>query len=697
MTRAPLLIEIGCEEIPARMVLPAAADLADRLAGILDRAGLPRGAPTGWGGPRRLAVRVEDVGAYQADRDDLVLGPAATAAFGPDGRPTPAAAGFARKHGVEPESLAVHETPRGRYVGLQRRIAGRSVGQILAAELPPVVSGMSFPKTMRWADGAWRWVRPVHWVLALHGDQVLPIELFGVRAAGASFGHRFLCRDPVPVEHPDRYRERLREAHVIADPQERRRWIDDAVREAASRAGGAVVPDDKLREEVADLVEWPGVVTGSFDPDYLNLPREILVTTLRHHQKCFSVQRSDGALVPSFVAVANTDRDPGGHIRRGNEWVIGGRLEDARFFWSADRRRPLAARGAELAKVVFHDKLGSYADKAARIRQLAAAIAERLGLDAASLGHCQTAAGLAKNDLVTATVGEFPELQGRVGGLMLAAEGSAPEIARAVYEHYQPAGPDDAVPETRAGAVVALADKLDTIASLIAVGEQPTGSRDPFGLRRAASGVFRIAIARRLPLSMNDLWRLVPDAETFLKERLPNHLREIGASPNEIEAVLRLRAGDTLAWGWRLDDVVARLDAIRTVRGRPDFAHLVDLTKRVDNILIKRGAELDKVLDADLGPYRETQPAAVKLAMLVEQERRRIEDLESQKRYDGILDVLAGLVAPVETFFQEVLVIDPTQPAATGHRWSLLADLRGVLTRCFDIRELAGQAERRSS
>jgi glycyl-tRNA synthetase beta chain len=538
-------------------------------------------------------------------------------------------------------------------------------------------------------------------VLALHGDRVLQLELFGVGAGSASAGHRFLSCGPVTIEHPDRYGERLRGAHVIADPEERRCRIDAAVREAAGRAGGTIVPDPALLEEVADLVEWPGVVAGGFDPEYLQLPREILVTTLRHHQKCFSVQGADGALRAGFVAVANTEHDPGGHIRRGNEWVIGGRLEDARFFWREDRRRPLAARGPELDRVVFHEKLGSYAEKTRHMQDLADRIASVLELDETSREHCRAAAGLAKNDLVTATVGEFPELQGRIGGLLLEAEDTPQEIARAVYEHYQPVGPDDETPRTDAGAVVSLADRLDTIARMIAAGEQPTGSRDPFGLRRSASGIFRIVIAKRWPLSLDDLWRLATaNAQTepvhvFLSERFGHYLREAGASPNEIWAVLR----PTAAPSRPLHDLAARVDAIRAVRERPDFAHLVDLTKRVDNILTKGGDVLVEVSSdiAEIGSYRETEPAAIELDQRVDRQEKAIVGLENAARYADIVDVLAGFVEPVDKFFAEVLVIDPDHPDASQNRYRVLARLRGVLTRCFDIRELAGQAERRSS
>jgi len=433
MSGDPLLLEIGCEEIPARMVAKAAADLSSLVVDILDRGGLAHGAAMSWGGSRRLAVRMPEVEARQADREELVLGPPAAVAFTADGEPTRAAIGFARKQGIEPEGLSVIETEKGSYAGFRRQVTGLTAGELLARELPSAVGNMSFPKSMRWGDGRPRWVRPVHWLLALHGDTVLHFELFGVKATASSEGHRFMSSGPVEIRHPERYEAALERAGVVIDPAVRRARLMASLDAAAVDLGGEPVRDERLLEEVVNLVEWPGIVGGRFDGDYLELPRELLVTTLRHHQKCFSVQSDDGDLLPAFLAVANTDRDPGGHVQRGNEWVVGGRLADARFFWSEDRKQPLAKRCDMLDDVVFHKKTGSYGEKARRMERLAAAMAEHLQLDDAENAICTRAARLAKNDLVTGTVGEFPELQGLVGGLMLGAEGEPEALAGAVY------------------------------------------------------------------------------------------------------------------------------------------------------------------------------------------------------------------------------------------------------------------------
>jgi glycyl-tRNA synthetase beta chain len=692
----PLLVEIGCEEIPARMIAAGGEDLRSRLVGILDQAGLAHGPSRAWGGCRRLAVRVDGVEGEVAAREETVLGPPAAAAFGPGGVPTAAGSGFARKQGIDPSALLRVETDKGVYAGFTRRVPGRPIASVLAESLHGAVAGMSFPKTMRWGSGAHRWVRPVHWILALHGATPLSLEVLGVRSAATSDGHRFLAPGPVRVDHPDRYVEALRGARVLVDPAERRAELTRALATAAATVGGAPVPDAALLEEVADLVEWPGVVVGRFDPSFLELPREILVTTLRHHQKSFSIQK-DGGLIPAFLSVANTDRDPGGHVRRGNEWVVVGRLDDARFFWNEDRKRPLASRVDELKRVTFHKKLGSYAEKAERVAALARAIARRLGLPAGEEGIAVEASLLAKTDLVTGLVGEFPELQGIVGGLLLSAEGSAPALAQAVAGHYKPVGADDSVPESALGSVVGLADRLDTIAGLIGAGESATGSRDPFGLRRAASGAFRILAERGWPVTMTDLFQWSGQDTRFyefMQERLGFWLMERGSTANEIETVRRPKVSPTDFDGWPVGEILKRLESVRTLRGRADFTKLVELTKRVDNILAKQPEVLEPALTKGVSfAFSESAASAVALERTLGERRPRIEAASAANDFRGVIEQVAAFVGPVESFFDDVLVLDPSDPAATRARCDLLARVRSAVTRDFDIRELAGQAE----
>jgi glycyl-tRNA synthetase beta chain len=693
MSVRPLLLEIGCEEIPARMVSGAADDLKALLIRILDKAAIDHGPASAWGGPRRLAVRVEEVEAGQRDREEMVLGPPAAVAFDGDGALTKAARGFAGKQGIDPEQLVLVENEKGSYAGFRREVAGKTTGELLAQALPGGVAGISFPKSMRWGDGTMRWVRPVHWLLALHGDTVLDLELFGVKSSGCSEGHRFTSSEAVKVDHPDSYEPSLEAAGVVADPARRRERLVSVLNSAAEELGGRLVDDPPLLEEVIHLVEWPGD---------LELPRELLVTTLRHHQKCFSVQSADGTLLPAFLAVANSERDPGGHIRRGNEWVVNGRLDDARFFWREDRKRTLAELFEKLEKVVFHAKLGSYADKARRIRDLAGRLARRLGMGEAEAALCEKAALLSKNDLVTGTVGEFPELQGEVGGLLLREEAEPEELAGGVYSHYRPAGAHDSIPPTEVGCVVSVADKLDSAARLIEAGEMPTGSKDPFGLRRATSGIFRIVTQRRWPLALaalDELAGMDGAGRRFFLERLQNYLRESGSTVNEITAVLRPQVDPEEALGWNLHDIAARLEAIATVRTREDFALLADLTKRVDNILTKGRETFEKAEARAAGAegFKEDKDAALELRKMIDRHSKEIEDEASGGRYLEVVEILARFVDPVERFFTDVLVLDPENPEATLHRKELLTRLSGVLTRCFDIRELAGQADRRGN
>lgn len=687
--KAPLLIEIGCEEIPARMIGPAARDLAALTLQILDRAGLSHGETASWGGPRRLAVRVDEVAGRQVDREETVLGPAAAVAFDKDGKATPAGAGFARKRGVDPSALVRLETEKGAYAGFAHRVTGKTLAEVLEASLPSAVAGMYFPKTMRWGTGEHRWVRPVHTLVVLHGVDVLDLQLLGARSGRTSLGHRFLAAGEVTIIEPARYVDELREAKVVVDPAERRTVLHRALVAAAQGAGGELVVDEALLDEVKDLVEWPGIVVGRFDDAFLDLPREILVTTLRHHQKSFGVQRGS-ALIPAFLSVADTDRDPGGHVRRGNEWVVVGRLTDARFFWDEDRKHPLADRAADLERVVFHKKLGSYAEKVKRVAGIADAIARRVGADPVRAAR---AASLSKCDLVTGLVGEFPELQGVVGGLLLRAEGADPEVARAVAEHYRPASSDDAIPGSVDGAVVASADRLDTIRGLLEDGEAPTGSRDPFGLRRAASGIFRILAERPLPLSMADLFEVSGRSaavNAFLQERLNRWLEDRGYSPNEIWAVRRQNVSPTDFDAWTIPQIKERLEVVATLRGREDFAKLVELTKRVDNILVKQEPALTR--DASF-KFEETAPAALTLARLHADLAPDIVAASEKSEFNRVVDLLAGLIPAVSKFFDDVLVLDPKNPGATYARCDLLARVRTTVTRDFDIRELAGQAD----
>ncbi len=676
------------------MIAAAADDLRARLLAVLDQAGLAHGEARSWGGARRLAVHVAAVAPGLAGREELVLGPPVSAAFDASGRPTPAGSGFAKKQGVDPSALQRIETEKGTYAAIRRAVPGRSLERVLADALPASVAAMTFPKTMRWGDGTHRWVRPVHWIVALHGADVLKLEILGATSGRQSDGHRFLAPGPVPIEEADRYADALRAASVLVDASERRTALAAALDVAASSAGGTCEADGALLDEVVELIEWPGVVVGRFDPTFLELPKEILVTTLRHHQKSFSVRGRQG-LLPVFLSVANTDRDPAGHVRRGNEWVVGGRLEDARFFWAEDRKRTLASRGEDLARVTFHKKLGSYADKAQRIAKLADAMSLELKLSAGERTKCVEAACLAKNDLVTGLVGEFPELQGVVGGLLLRAEGADSAIADAVAEQYKPVSASDSIPSSDTACVVAVADRLDTMVELLAVESTPTGSRDPFGLRRAASGIFRILSERRWQVTITDLYGLTGQQGafySFVQERLDHWLRDQGFGANEIAAVQKRQVSDTAYDTWPLSEIIARLNFLGSVRSNPDFQRLVDLTKRVDNICRQ---VYPVILEAQYEPrpYQETAKAALALREFHTRMSGKIREASEAHKFDTVISSISSYVEPIGKFFDDVLVLDRSNLDATWERTELLSQVRSALTNDFDIRELAGQAD----
>jgi glycyl-tRNA synthetase beta chain len=686
------------------MIAAAGEDLRSRVLLVLDQAGVSHGDARSWGGARRLAVYVAAVASGLEGREEMVLGPPASAAFSADGQPTPAGSGFAKKQGIDPSELRKVETPKGVYAGYRRIVAGRSLEQLLAEALPASVASMSFPKTMRWGNGTHRWVRPVHWVVALHGGDVLDLQILGATAGRSSAGHRFLAPGPVVIEHPDRYVDALRDARVLVDPKERHAALLHALKQAAHTVQGELSEDDELLDELVQLVEWPGVVVGRFDPAFLDLPPEILVTTLKHHQKSFSVRGKNG-LLPAFLSVANTDRDPAGHVKRGNEWVVVGRLEDARFFWNEDRKRPLASRLDDLKRVTFHKKLGSYEDKTRRVAGIAASIAQTLGPSVGDSATVKQAAHVLKADLVTGLVGEFPELQGLVGGLLLRAEGAPPTVAAAVAEHYKPVGPSDAIPQTNEACILSLADKLDTIAGLLGAGENPTGSRDPFGIRRAANGVLRIVLQKEWPLSVNDLCYFTRSEESgpaspvfsFLMARLEDFFRDRGYTANEIASVAMADNGDKSPL-WSLEDIDARLQALREVRNDPEFALLVQLTARVANIGAKNADLLQRARDrGDLPDLaRDPEGAAQALQSYVNKILPKLTRLAEQRSYLDIAMQLKSLAGPVDQFFKDALVIDESDLTRTHARLKALDRLQhDALTKYFDLRQLAGEADRR--
>ncbi len=646
----PFLLEIGTEEIPDWMIPGALENLRALFTDLLDKNNLNHAKPRLDATPRRLVLRADGLPLRQADSEELVTGPAKTA-------PPNAVAGFAKKLGVAPEALTIQKTPKGEYYGFLKQVAGRAAKDILAEALPELILKIYFPKTMYWTGkGGPRFIRPIRWLVALLGEEVVPFEIAGVKSGSASAGHRRLGRTPLPVTIAG-YEQALLDNFVILSAVERRAKI---CRE--SEALGATI-DLALLETLVYITEFPAAIRGDFDPQFLSLPAEVLVTVMKHHQKYFSVEQ-DGKLAPHFVAVMNTSADPDGLVRRGNERVLRARFNDARFFWETDQKKPLAARVDDLGHVTFQAKLGNYLEKT---RRNVALVAELGGGEPA-----RRAALLAKCDLTTELVKEFTELQGVVGGLYARAQGEPEEVAAAIYDHYKPVSMEDSIPRTPAGLLVALADKLDTLRGCFRIGMMPTGSKDPFALRRAAQGVVKILVEGKLKFSMKQLLGEDPALQEFLLDRVRYYFREIrGFKYDEVNAVL--------ASGWDdLLDAEARLTALQAVRPTENFEPLAAGFKRIANILKQAGFSGGPV-DAAL---LEDGPEAALYQAYIE-----VKQQAAGWPYQRALETVALLRPKVDLFFDKVLVNAP-DPAVRQNRLGLLHSILTEFSTIADFSEI---------
>jgi glycyl-tRNA synthetase beta chain len=731
-----LLLEIGCEELPAAWLPGLTNQVGEVLVARLREFRLAAESPVEtFSTPRRLTARIARVPERQTDLEELVNGPPVSAAFAPDGRPTPAAQGFASKNGVDVSALERVQTPKGEYLAFRKRQRGRAAVDVLGDVLGAAFRSLTFPKAMRWdallddGRGDLLFGRPVRWILYLYGGRVVPFSIARTAAAQTSqvqdvasgavtYGHRFLTTSgragrAIKVRTFDEYRARLLENFVILERGERHdkiaRELDAKAERLQGRVSRVVRGDTGLLHEVPDLVEYPAVVAGTFAHEFLELPEEVLTTTLIHHQHYFPVEGDDGGLKNAFLAVINIEPDNERTIARNAERVVTARLRDARFFWDSDRRTTLESRIERLSTLVFHKKLGSYRDKAERIEKLAAGIAERaLGLDSAQASRAGLAARLAKSDLATDMVREFTELQGTMGGIYARHEGQPEEVWKAIYFHYLPVALEpDALPRRnelgRAApgwAAVSLADKLDTIVGLFAAGERPTGSRDPFALRRAAHGVFRILID--LPAltgltarpRVGDLLEAAlkgfhgfDDASSgalhaFLRERLAYVLEERGFDVRNVRAVMHASIEEM-----RPHDAYRKLQALPEFTASAEFTKLATAFKRVKNIareLAGPAAPLD-VVRAGL-----KEPAETALLAAVESRLPRVREATAEQNYRGALTSLAELGPVVDKFFVDVLVMTDDR-ALREARLSLLAHLRDAVLSIGDVSEIVAE------
>jgi glycyl-tRNA synthetase beta chain len=685
-----LLLEIGIEEIPARMVAVAQAELAHRIEALLERHHLSGSKVTSYSTPRRLAVNVEGVPASQPDLEERLTGPSWKAAF-PNGQPGPAAQAFAKKAGVPLESLEKITTPKGEYTAAKVFRQGQSAEKVLGDTLPQEIVAIAWPKTMYWRpEKPERFVRPLRWLLCLLDETVIPFEFAGIRTANVSFGHRVLYGDqPVPIARPADYLAALETVFVVADVDARRHSIRKAL-DAVTRTLPAARwrEDEALVEQVTHLTEWPSVLLGAFQPEYLALPEEVLVTVMRDHQKYFAVEDGHGALAPHFLTVLNTELDAGGMaiVRHGNERVLRARFNDARFFWNHDQKIPLEQRLEMLKTVTFQRDLGSYFAKTQSnllmARALAGAVAAQgVSLDQAAL---ERAILLAKTDLTTELVKEFTELQGIVGGLYARAQGLGETVAQAIYSQYLPASVEDPIPATVEGQVLGLADRVATIAEMFAIGLEPSGSKDPFALRRAANGVIKILAESGLPLTLSDLdttaQKSLPRAASisgFLRERLDFYLREVrGYAYDVVNAVLA--TGLTT-----VTDAVARAQALTAVRGSDDLLAISTAFKRIKNILRQANEQYgDTIAAADLA-----EEAEQRLYADVTRIAPDVEALRAQQHYAQALEQIASLRPSVDSFFDRVMVMAP-EPHLRRNRLALIASVLKDFSRIADFSEI---------
>ena len=611
----PFLLEIGTEEIPDWMIAPALNNLQDMFQAMLDQQALGGKVASVDATPRRLVLQAEGLLDRQADVEELVLGPSKSAGAG-------AAAGFAKKMGTTPDQLATHTTAKGEYFAFAKRTQGQATAAVLARDLPNLILKIQWPKTMVWnGKGTERFIRPIRWLVALLGDAVVPFEIGGVKSGNTTGGHRVLGKPSIPVTIAS-FSQELIANGVILSAAKRLDKIESGIK------AWRVKPDPDLLQTLIYITEFPTPILGSFDPGYLDLPQEVLVTVMRHHQKYLSVEDADGKLAPHFIAVMNTNADPDGLVRQGNERVLRARFNDARFFWDQDQKKRLEDRVEDLKTVTFQAKLGSYYDKTMRV--------VRWVSDLGGEEDAQRAALLCKCDLTTDMVKEFTDLQGIVGGLYARAQGESEEVAQAIYDHYRPLSMEDAVPSTINGCLVSLADKLDTLTECFKVGMAPTGSRDPFGLRRAAQGIVRISTEGQVNFELPQHGELAE----FMRDRVEYYFRDVrGFAYDEVRACM--------AVGWNeLPDLWRRLRRVQAIRPTPDFEPIAASFKRIKNIL-KQAAW------SDGDSYRkELFEGGPELDLYEEMRRTADQPLESR---------IGPLRPKIDLFFDKVLVNDPRE------------------------------------
>jgi glycyl-tRNA synthetase beta chain len=687
MIAQDLLFELGTEELPPRTLPILSNALTEGLRAGLDAAGIPHGRVQGFATPRRLAVRVQKLAPHQPDKQVERRGPPLDRSFDAHGAPTQAAIAFAKNCGVPVAELERLETDKGAWLIFRGTERGAATASLLGGIVNRAIAELPIAKRMRWGSRSAEFVRPVHTVILLYGETVVPAEVLGLATGRVTFGHRFHAPQPIVLKSAKGYESRLRRAKVVADFAARRELIRAGVTEAAAAAGGRALIEAALLDEVTALVEWPVPIAGRFEARFLSLPREVVIATVQDHQRYFAVEGADGKLSGWFVTVSNIEsRDPS-KVREGNERVVRPRLSDAAFFWEQDLKISLETHAAKLGGMTFQAKLGSYADKTLRMKALAQMIGSRIGAGA-DVGR---AAELAKADLMTAMVGEFPELQGTMGRYYAEAQGEPEELALALQEHYLPRYAGDSLPATKTGRAVAIADKIDTLVGIFAIEQRPTGAKDPFGLRRAALGLLRILLEARLDLDLFELLGasaaaqpvrragVIDEVYDFIAERLRGLLlEESGTTVEMLDAVLANRPGSPL-------DAVMRLHALKEFLLLPEAGVLAAINKRIANILKKTSLGPDVAVNA----AALTELAERQLHDALRDVRVPVEDAVAGRRYAQSLKSLVALRAPVDNFFERIMVMDE-DVGRRNNRLALLRDVQLLLGGVADLKRLPG-------
>jgi len=677
-----LLLEIGTEEIPAGYIPPILEQMEEKAISFFEEERVDYREIAAYGTPRRLVLYAKEVSEEARDLEVEILGPSKKAAFDEEGRLTKAAIRFTQSQGVKVEDLKTKGTKRGEYLLAIKKLEGKATPLALQTILPKLITSLCFPKSMRWGEGELSFARPIRWLLALFGEDVINFGLDGIRAGRITYGHRFLVPNPIEIKSPSEYLRKLEKAYVLVLPERRKEIIQSELLKIAYEGGGRPFRDESLLDEVTYLVEYPVVIRGTFDEKFLKLPSEVLVAAMSEHQRYFPIEDSNGRLLNSFLVVSNGPEEAKENIRVGNERVLQARLEDAAFFFDQDMKISLEARLEKGKGRIFQEKLGTMYQKTERVVKLTQILVRQI--DPTLEEKAKRAALLSKADLSTEMVGEFPKLQGIMGYHYALCQGEDEEVAKAIREHYMPRFADDRLPETRVGIVVSMADKMDSVVSLFTVGLIPTGSEDPYALRRQAQGMINIILENNLSLSIRSLIKeamglldrengRIDEIEAFFSQRIAAALANKGIADDEIEAVMKSGFDNPLS-------TLYRAQALREIRREGDFEHWAVAFKRMMNIIKKEGGM--RLAECNRGIFKE--PAELTLYQTYRDTREEIERYIENMDYKKALAILATLREPVDRFFDDVLVMVEDE-RIRENRLTLLSNIASLFLRIADI------------